>query len=229
MPDISLKKNNYNYIAFFDLDLTLTGKVSGKLLVKEGLKKGILSPLMLLKALTLQVLYILRLREPVRIMEQMSFWIKGLSSATVSELCAELFNRTLFPSIFPQAIDEINMHKRNGAVIVILSSSIRPVCSLVAEALGIDDILCTELEMIDDHYTGEVSGRFCYGHEKAEKMKIYCEKNNRSTRSAWYYGDSVSDLPVFRLSGNPVCINPSRKLKKYALAEGWSIKFWKMK
>lgn len=227
MATISSQKTiDSSYIVFFDLDHTLTGTISGKLLGAEAFRKGLLSPATVIKALILQLLYSLKLIDPLKIMNEMMLWMNNLSKEDAASLCEDVVRRSVLPSIFPEAVEEIKMHKSRGAYTVILSSSIRPVCNVVSEALYIDDVICTELEMSDGHYTGKPAGTFCYGDEKAERMRSYCEKNNKSLHDIWYYGDSISDLPVFMIAGYPVCINPCRKLEKLAKAEKWSVKYW---
>jgi len=44
---------------------------------------------------------------------------------------------------------------------------------------------------------------------------------------AWYYGDSISDLPVLKTVGFPVCVNPDKKLIKAAKENSWKICYWK--
>ena len=114
-----------------------------------------------------------------------------------------------------------------NAITVILSSAITPVCREVAKCLGMDDIVCTDLEVINEHYTGRSNGPPCFGEEKVSRLKKYCEKNNSTPKEAWYYGDSFSDFPVLNTVGHPVCINPDRKLKKKAIEKGWSIYYWR--
>jgi len=52
---------------------------------------------------------------------------------------------------------------------------------------------------------------------------LYCETNNTEVENCWYYGDSVDDLPALSLVGNPVCVNPDKKLYEKALKEDWSL------
>jgi phosphoserine phosphatase len=67
----------------------------------------------------------------------------------------------------------------------------------------------------------------CFGPEKAVRLKEYCKINNSSPSDAWYYGDSISDLPALLSVGHPVCVNPDYKLKKSAIKRDWKIVNWK--
>ena len=97
----------------------------------------------------------------------------------------------------------------------------------MANNLNIDDIICSELEVYNGIMTGRPVGHLCFGEEKAVRLKEYCEKNNSFRSEAWYYGDSISDLPALEAVGKAVCINPDKKLKKTAVERDWKILYWK--
>ena len=63
-------------------------------------------------------------------------------------------------------------------MVVILSSSIFPVCKAVAEHLKMDGIICSVLKTSDGFYTGDPDGLFCFGNEKVIRLREHCENNN---------------------------------------------------
>jgi HAD superfamily hydrolase (TIGR01490 family) len=132
----------------------------------------------------------------------------------------------LIPSVYPQARSEINFHKEKNAKVVILSSALTPICRDMSWYLGMDDILCSDLEVINGYLTGHPVGHLCFGEEKRVRLLEYCEKNNSKTSDVWYYGDSISDLPALSSVGNPVCVNPDKKLRRVGSARGWKILWW---
>jgi len=162
-------------------------------------------------------------------MSRMTLWVKGLPEEILNDLCVESARSEILPSVWPEAVSELTMHKRNNASTVILSSSIVPLCREIAENLGVDDIICTALESDGGYYTGRTDGQLCYGKEKAVRLLEYCKKNNSDPDNAWYYGDSFSDLPVLSIVGHPVCVNPERNLQKRATEKGWKILYWHYK
>ena len=153
-------------------------------------------------------------------------WIKGIQEMELVSLCTEVFRDTILPSIHIEAGPEIEFHKNNNARLVILSSSLEPLCILVADHLKMDDVICTKLDVHNGIYTGFSSGTPCFGEEKVVRMKEYCEKNNSRPEEAWYYGDSKADLPVLTAVGHPVCINPDRYLERTAKKKNWTIYNW---
>jgi HAD superfamily hydrolase (TIGR01490 family) len=228
MEIISSKDNNIakNYIVFFDIDRTITGEISGNALTKRAYKKGLLSTSDLLYALYLSLLYKLKLKDPLKIIGTMTGWVKGISEQAMSELCTEVFEEVLLPSVFPEVRSEIQSHKENNGKVVILSSALRPISQKLSENLEMDDIICSDLEVKDGYMTGRPIGRLCFGKEKEVRLKMYCETHKFQTSDAWYYGDSISDLPALLSVGNPVCVNPDKNLKKIAHQRGWKILWW---
>lgn len=229
MGTISSEKTNpeINQIAFFDLDRTITRAVSGRLLVTGAYRRGLMKKSDILKALWLSSAYKLKLRDPVAIMNEMIIWVKGIKVSDFSALCSEISHADLFPSVYKEAVAEIGLHRGNNVHTVLLSSSVSQICREISVQFGLNDIICSELEATEGLLTGLPLGNLCFGEEKARKLISYCENNNYSPSNAWYYGDSISDLPALSIVGNPVCVNPDGQLEKQARKRGWKICRWK--
>jgi HAD superfamily hydrolase (TIGR01490 family) len=224
---ISSKEPDVNsYIAFFDLDRTITDAVSGNLLVASAYRKGFMSAADILYALWLLAEYKLFLRDPEKLIYKMTRWVRGIPEKTLEDLSEEISQKVLLPKVYPEALQEIKMHSANNARTVILSSSPVSVCRRMAGSLGIDDIVCSELESVDGYLTGRPVRQLCFGKEKANRLKEYCEKNNTSPEECWYYGDAFADFPALSIVGHPVCVNPDKKLLKKAKENGWKIYSW---
>jgi putative phosphoserine phosphatase/1-acylglycerol-3-phosphate O-acyltransferase len=228
METISSKESSSGkkYIAFFDLDHTLISSNSGKLLILYAYKQGLMTRTDILKGFYLSLLYRLDLKDTTKIINRMVSWVKGVSESTMNELSAEIFENQILKTIRREVQDEIKFHKTNGARVVILSSSLFPVCQKVADHLGMDDVICSNLEVLDGIYTGRSVGPLCFGEEKVTRLIEYCKIHSINTDNSWYYGDSIADFPALSSIGNPVCINPDKKLKKAALKRSWKIFLW---
>jgi HAD superfamily hydrolase (TIGR01490 family) len=215
------------YIAFFDLDQTITRSISGRALAGGAYRKGLLTHWNLVNAIFLSLEFRLKLKDPLKMTNQMVSWIKGIPEKSIVDLCSEVFYEVLLPSVYKEAISEIEFHKAKDAKVVILSSALTIICQEMAKNLNIDDVICSELEVMNGYMTGLPLGHLCYGEEKAIRLLAYCEKNNNLPSDAWYYSDSISDLPALNAVGNPVCVNPDKKLKKAAIKRGWKVLNWK--
>jgi HAD superfamily hydrolase (TIGR01490 family) len=214
------------YIAFFDLDRTIISSNSGKTLIQYSFKNGLMTTIALLKGIYLSMVYRFKLRDTAKIITSMVKWMKGLSEARVAQLSLEIFDGHILKSIRREVKSEISFHKSRGALVVILSSAILPICRNVAGYLEMDDVICSKLEIINGVYTGRADGPLCFGEEKVSRLIDYCKTNGMNSSDSWYYGDSISDLAVLSFVGNPVCINPDKKLKKEAHKRGWKTLTW---
>jgi HAD superfamily hydrolase (TIGR01490 family) len=214
------------YAAFFDLDLTIINVNSGSLLVREAYKKGVMSTGNLLNAILQSYLYKFNLRDTNAIISRMGTWLKGLDREIMDELSREVVNDYLADSIRPEILKEIEFHKENKAVIVMLSSAIDSICRPVAKLIGIEDIICSSMETINGILTGDPEGKFCYGDEKRVRLMEFCEAGNHKLSEAFYYADSISDLPALDIVGHPVCVTPDKKLRHLAREREWKIYDW---
>jgi len=221
------KRESKSYIAFFDLDRTMINSVSGMALAKSAWKNGLMNYSDLAKALLLSISWSLGLMDPVKVMHEMVSWVNGLDEAVFKDICGKVFNDILLPSLYNDVQPEIEMHRKNNGKTVILSSSVIQICRQFADHLGMDGVVCSELEAVNGTMTGRAKGRLCFGPEKLVRLKDYCEKNNNTLSEAWYYADAGSDIPVLETIGNPVCVNPDKKLNKQAIANNWKVCNWK--
>ncbi len=218
--------SEFSYFVFFDIDRTITRVISGKALAVKAYKRKLMSRTDLLKAVFISLAYRLNLKDPVKIIDDMVSWVKGLPERTMAELCTDVFREDLLQSINAEARDEIKKHKGKNAKLIILSSSLIPVCREVADNLGMDDFICSCLETENGFLTGRSVGPLCFGEEKAVRLIEYCKKHNTRLSDAWYYGDSFSDIYALSAVGNPVCVNPDRRLRKAAIKRNWKIVLW---
>jgi len=211
------------YPAFFDLDKTLLSINSGTALVREAYKSGLMSTSSLLNAIYLSWLYKFHLRKTALIVSGMGRWLKGVKADEMAGLAEYVVNKHLVDAIRPEIYSEIEFHRKNKAEIVILSSVMIEICRLLGSHIGADDIICTVMEVDDGVFTGAAENNFCLEDEKRVRLIQYCKEKNFSLSDAFYYGDSISDLPALAVVGSPVCVQPDRRLSRIARKKGWRI------
>ena len=83
----------------------------------------------------LSLAFRLKLKDPLKIIDDMVSWVKGIPEKTIIDLCTEVVNEVLFPSVYKEAIAEIEFHKAKNAKVVILSSALTPICKEMAKNL----------------------------------------------------------------------------------------------
>src|SRR5690606_3322584 len=97
---------------------------------------------------------------------------------------------------------------------------------LIAQDLRLDAVLCNRLEAKGDLHTGRPLGELCYGPGKVRYAEALSAQMGASLRSATFYSDSFSDLPMLEAVGRRVAVHPDPRLRREALRRGWPIESW---
>ena len=214
---------NKTYIVFFDLDKTLLSVNSGKELILLAHKKGLMATCDLIRAIILAIIFKLKLRNPVIVTKLMAKWLKGISEKELSNLSGQLVEQSLIGKIRPSMIREIELHKKKGAYIVLLSAALPYICEPIAKHLAIDDVICSNMETAKGMFTGKPLGNICIGEEKEIRARQYCNKKSFQMQTAYAYGDSYTDLFILKSVGNPVCVAADKKLRKSSEKNAWKV------
>ena len=156
----------------------------------------------------------------------MPHWLKGRSEEKIKKFTEKIFETILIQAIRPKMYEEIKMHREQNARLVILSAAFNYICQPVAQHLQMDDFICSRLEVVDGVFTGNSVGTLCFDGEKLKRIKSYCSEHNISLDDAYYYADSIADIPVLETVGNPHCINPDKNLRHVALQRKWHVHNW---
>ena len=117
----------------------------------------------------------------------------------------------------------LSRHKRAGREVYIASSSPEDYLALLANELGIDGVVGTRAEVVDGLYTGELDGTMVHGPEKAARVQLLARDREIDLSRSFAYSDSVNDLPLLELVGNPVAMNPDHRLRAIARGRGWQV------
>jgi phosphatidylglycerophosphatase C len=94
-------------------------------------------------------------------------------------------------------IERLRWHQGEGHRTVIVSASLRPYLAPVAASLGVDHVICTELEELDGILTGELVDGNCRGPVKAARLQAWLHPD---TVELWAYGDSAGDDELLALA-----------------------------
>lgn len=212
-------------VAFFDLDGTLIAGYSILALALEtaraGLSRGELrQPLKMLRDALRQ-----RKRESGgnyhKLVRRLSTALAGISEDSLRHLGERACQRHLAKSLYREAISLVEAHRAAGHKLVIVTAASHYQVEPVACLLGIEDICCTRLEVLEGHFTGKVISPMCYGEGKALAARRVARRENTGLDKCWFYTDSSADLPLLKLVGHPVAVNPSDSLGAHARNQRW--------
>jgi putative phosphoserine phosphatase/1-acylglycerol-3-phosphate O-acyltransferase len=213
-------------VAFFDLDRTLIAGYSILALALEtaeqGARRGKLG----------QATKVVRdvLKHKVyssganyhRLVKRTTRALTGVSEATLSELGKQAYRKHLAKALYREAIALVEAHRAAGHKLVIVSAASRYQIEPIARVLGIEEICCTRLEVVDGRFTGQVIAPLCYGEGKLLAARRSARQHKAPMKQCWFYSDSSDDLPLLRQVGHPVAVNPSDKLGAHARASNWA-------
>jgi phosphoserine phosphatase len=78
---------------------------------------------------------------------------------------------------------------------------------------------------VDDEgrYTGEIE-LYAYGPGKADAVRAMAEEEGIDLEASYAYSDSITDLPLLEVVGNPVVVNPDSELAAIAAERGWEVR-----
>ena len=201
--------------ALFDFDGTLIRGDSILLFCLYGKRKGLLSCRGMAYSLWTALLYGLRLCPPVRAKERAFSFLVGKSAAEVQAIAEDFVQTILIPRLRPEGLQTIARHRAQGHEVLLVSASSYFYLKLLKEVLGVTDIICTRLDVDENGvFAGRVCGENCRGVQKPLRLAEYlAAKGDRlDYESSWAYGDSSGDLPMLRLCGHKVGVNPKPRM-----------------
>jgi HAD superfamily hydrolase (TIGR01490 family) len=129
----------------------------------------------------------------------------------------------ILPAVYPQILREAWDHQDAGRRAFIVTAAGQEIADAMARVLVLDGGLGMRSEVIDGVYTGRPGGPFTYREGKAEAIRQLAERERIDLEQSYAYSDSESDLPMLRLVGHPVAVNPDRELERVAREQGWRI------
>lgn len=102
----------------------------------------------------------------------------------------------------------LRWHQRQGHRTVIVSASLRPYLDPIAAWLGIDHVLCTELQRdATGHLTGHIAGTNCRGPEKVARLQAWL---GAAPDRCYAYGDSPGDRELLAWASDPLQVKRVR-------------------
>ena len=149
---------------------------------------------------------------------------RGWKPARARKLGDDSFSGYVLKRLYPEAIATLRAHKAAGHRVVLLSGALDFILEPFEDLA--DDVLTARLEEENGVYTGELSGAPVAGEARARMLASFARRRKLDLSHSYAYADSISDLPMLEAVGNPVVVNPDRRLQKAAKERGWQVKNW---
>jgi putative phosphoserine phosphatase/1-acylglycerol-3-phosphate O-acyltransferase len=210
--------------AFFDLDRTLLAGFSSVMFFRQQLMSGRLAPRDLLEILSAAVSFELGQIGFSGLVTGAMNMLRGRSETALEELGEQIFEDQFAGAIYPEARALVQAHQHRGHTLAIVSSATRFQIEPLARDLGIEHVLCTQLETREGVFTGKVVRPTCYREGKAVAAREFAVLSGVDLEESYFYTDSDEDLPLLEAVGRPRPINPNSGLAEIAARRGWPVR-----
>ncbi|MEM7104705.1 MAG: HAD-IB family hydrolase [Bacteroidota bacterium] len=209
--------------AFFDLDRTLIDGFSAKQFVQTLIMKGKLTRKELVAQFAAGLVYATGNTNFSNIVAIGANGVKGVKEQVFIDVGEEVYREYLADHIYPEARALVAAHFEKGHTVAIVSAATPYQVNPVAHELGIEHIMCTRLEVENGIFTGKIIDPACWGEGKAKAGRLLADQLNLDLSKSYFYTDSVADLPLLEIVGNPRPLNPDVKLSSIAFENDWPI------
>ncbi len=156
----------------------------------------------------------------------LQFSLAPLTQHTAEELKAlhdEFMASHIEPLMLPKAEALLRQHQTQGDHLLIITATNGFITRPIAKRLGVSDILATDPEIIEGRHTGNFVGTPCFQAGKITNLHEWLKSNHHSLEGAYFYSDSINDLPLLEQVDNPIAVDPDERLTAIARERNWKI------
>ncbi len=210
--------------ALFDLDQTLLAGFSATSFVRERFVTGRMSPQELGTTFYGALSFALGRTGFSALMSATTAAYRGLAESMLEEVGEEVFVKHLAKQIYPESRALVEAHQEAGHTVAIVTSATRYQAEPLARDMGIEHVLCTQLEVEEGIFTGEVVRPTCYGEGKAIAARDLAARIGFDLGDSFFYTDSHEDLALLDVVGRPRPLNPNRQLAQIAKERQWPVR-----
>jgi HAD superfamily hydrolase (TIGR01490 family) len=143
--------------------------------------------------------------------------------AELQQLHQKFLHEIITPMMLSKAQNLLATHRKSGDHLLVITSTNRFIVEPICNALGIDDLIATELEIIDGNYTGRFSGTPTFREGKVERFNQWLVEHPEHSGESYFYSDSINDLPLLLEVEIPIAVDPDDALRDEANNRNWEI------
>ena len=128
---------------------------------------------------------------------------KGRSVTEVEIWTQSWLTQDLPGQMQPWTLDRLAWHQAQGHCCMMVSASPDIYLNAAAMQLGFDGLVCTEMQIINNHLTGCMRTPNCYGEQKVVRLKRWLGQRHGDAAGdllLYAYGDTPGDWPMLRLA-----------------------------
>ena len=156
----------------------------------------------------------------------LEFSVQPLTKFSIKDLQSlhqQFMSEVIDPMKLDKAKDLINHHRQAGDRLLVITSTNRFIVEPICQSLGINEIIATDLEIIDNKYSGKVIGTPTFQEGKVERFNQWLIEQKESSDGSYFYSDSINDMPMLLEVAYPIAVDPDSELRKEAESRKWEI------
>jgi HAD superfamily hydrolase (TIGR01490 family) len=213
--------------ALFDMDRTLVRRETGSLYVRYQREIGEATARDLARTSIWVLQYTLGILDASRVAEKVLLTIRGMPEIVLAARCDDWFGRYVERHIACAGREAVRRHQQAGDLCAIVTGASPYASWPLARRLGIDHVVSSVFEIdAERRFTGKPVLPLCLGEGKVERTRRLADTCGFRLEDATFYTDSVTDLPLLELVGEPVVVNPDPRLSRIARRRGWRVERW---
>jgi len=148
--------------------------------------------------------------------------LAGSTEDMVRTACQRRFNENLAGDLFHGAWRLVRAHINQGHTVVLAASEPRFDVEPMARELGVQHLLCTELQIEHGSLTGRPTGRPLVGLAKSAALREFAAREGIDLGQSHAYAHSEEDISLLESVGFAHPVNPTSTLARQGNQTGWS-------
>ncbi|MFP5021888.1 HAD-IB family hydrolase [Pseudonocardia phyllosphaerae] len=210
-------------VAYFDYDGTVIDGYSAGAFYRKRLRELDVGPIELVRTV-LSGMRGIRTDDDFRefLSITLASW-KGHSEDELMALGRELFKAEIAGQLHAEVWTLVAAHQEQGHQVVMASSATRFQVVPMAEELGADRALVTELEVREGVLTGRAAGTTLWGPGKAAAVKDDAATHGVDLDVCFGYANGTEDVEFLSTVGHPVAVSPTDSLRAVAAERHWPV------
>tara|TARA_R110000850_G_scaffold157962_7_gene282054 strand:- start:1165 stop:1737 length:573 start_codon:yes stop_codon:yes gene_type:complete len=153
-----------------------------------------------------------------------SSYLWGMKRSTLEGHVQDFLESDFDAALYPEVVAEVERNREAGRVLILNSASPEFYLQGIAEKLGFDHSIGTDMEVADRMpFLPRISGP---NNKHGAKITAMLERGlipegQDMLGDTWAYSDSSADIPLLSIAEHAVMIHPGEKLASLGLEKGW--------
>ncbi|MFZ1565871.1 HAD-IB family hydrolase [Sphingorhabdus sp.] len=223
LEEINASESGPHIAALFDFDGTIIAGYSAMALLQEKFKRREMGLEEIIETANVMSQYNMGSIGFSGLMTAAAKFMKGVTEESFREFGEELYQKHIAKKVYPESREIIRAHQAKGHTVAIVSSATIYQIEPTARDLDIEHILCSEYEIENGEFTGEIIRPLCFGEGKVISAESLAERFGCDLDNSYFYSDSSDDIELLERVGKPRVLNPNTKLRNIARQRDWPV------